>query len=88
MGWWNKLVRDKMKEKVVLTEPFTDATPTSTLVINGQDHQSNDKEIKLEDKLKKLTKTELIDFAQEKHGIDLDRRLVKQKMIDRILEEQ
>ena len=44
MGWWNKLVRDKMKEKVVLTEPFTDATPTSTLVINGQDHQSNNKE--------------------------------------------
>lgn len=89
MGWWNKLVRDKkaMEENISLDGKFKDAVATNPLVINGNTLQSKSLDSVIEDTLHKRTKNELVDFAQENFGIELDRRLTKQNMINRILEE-
>lgn len=89
MGWWNKLVRDKkaVEENISLDGKFKDAVATNPLVINGNTLQNKSLDSVMEDKLQKRTKNELVDFAQEKFGIELDRRLTKQNMINRILEE-
>ena len=85
MGWWNKLVRDK-KQEIVLDEKFKDATPTSELVISA--NTSPDREISNYTNLEKMNKKQLIEFAESEIGIELDRRLSKQKMIDRITNEK
>jgi len=85
MGWWNKLVRDK-KQEIVLDEKFKDATPTSELVISA--NTSSDREISNYTNLEKMNKKQLIEFAESEIGIELDRRLSKQKMIDRITNEK
>ena len=89
MGWWNKLVRDKkaVEENISLDGKFRDAVATNPLVINGNTLQSKSLDSIMEDTLQKRTKNELVDFAQENFGIELDRRLTKQNMINRILEE-
>jgi len=89
MGWWNKLVRDKkaVEENISLDGKFKDAVATNPLVINGNTLQNKSLDSVMEDKLQKRTKNELVDFAQENFGIELDRRLTKQNMINRILEE-
>ena len=85
MGWWNKLVRDK-KQETVLDERFKDATPTSELVISA--NSTLDNKISNDINLEKMTKKQLIEFAESEIGIELDRRLSKQKMIDRIADEK
>jgi len=89
MGWWNKLVRDKkaVEENISLDGKFKDAVATNPLVINGNTLQNKSLDSVMEDKLQKRTKNELVDFAQENFGIELDRRLTKQNMINKILEE-
>ena len=89
MGWWNKLVRDKkaVEENISLDGKFRDAVATNPLVINGNTLQSKSLDSIMEDTLQNRTKNELVDFAQENFGIELDRRLTKQNMINRILEE-
>jgi len=85
MGWWNKLVRDK-KQETVLDERFKDATPTSELVISA--NSTLDNKISNDNNLEKMTKKQLIEFAESEIGIELDKRLSKQKMIDRIADEK
>jgi hypothetical protein len=89
MGWWNKLVRDKKasEENISLDGKFKDAVATSPLVVSGDTLQNKSLNSVMEDTLQERTKNELVDFAQENFGIDLDRRLTKQNMINRILEE-
>ena len=69
-----------------MNDVFKDATPTNPLVIKPS---SNEVDLeKLEEKtLQKLTKSELVELAEEKIGIVLDRRLTKTKMIEMILVE-
>ena len=67
-----------------MNDVFKDATPTSTLVIKPQNHKVSIE--KLDDKtLQKLTKNDLVELAEERFGIELDRRLTKTKMIEMIL---
>ena len=67
-----------------MNDVFKDATPTSTLVIKPQNNAVNLE--KLDDKtLQKLTKNDLVELAEERFGIELDRRLTKTKMIEMIL---
>lgn len=69
-----------------MNDIFKDATPTNPLVIKPSS-SIVDLE-KLEEKtLKKLTKNELVELAEEKIGIVLDRRFTKTKMIEMILVE-
>jgi len=67
-----------------MNDIFKDATPTNPLVIKPS---SNVVDLeKLDEKnLQKLTKNELVELAEEKIGIELDRRLTKTKMIEMIL---
>tara|TARA_B100000963_G_scaffold361781_1_gene399476 strand:- start:653 stop:877 length:225 start_codon:yes stop_codon:yes gene_type:complete len=67
-----------------MNDVFKDATPTSTLVIKPQNNIVDIK--KLDNKnLQKLTKNDLVELAEEKFGIELDRRFTKNKMIEMIL---
>lgn len=67
-----------------MSDIFKDATPTSPLVIKPSSNIVNLE--KLEKKtLQKLTKNELVELAEEKIGIVLDRRFTKTKMIEMIL---
>ena len=67
-----------------MNERHKDATPTSPLVIKPSSNIVNLE--KLEKKtLQKLTKNELVELAEEKIGIVLDRRFTKTKMIEMIL---
>ena len=67
-----------------MNDVFKDATPTSTLVIKPQNNAVNLE--KLDDKtLQKLTKNDLVELAEERFGIELDRRFTKTKMIEMIL---
>ena len=67
-----------------MNDIFKDATPTNPLVIKPS---SNVVDLeKLDEKnLQKLSKNELVELAEEKIGIELDRRLTKTKMIEMIL---
>lgn len=67
---------------------FKDAVPTSPLVVSGQATKTVSLERVLDDKLQNKTKQQLVEFAEEHLGLDLDRRLTKQNMINRILEER
>ena len=67
-----------------MNDIFKDATPTSTLVIKPQNNAVNLE--KLDSKnLEKLTKNDLVLLAEERLGIELDRRFTKTKMIEMIL---
>jgi hypothetical protein len=66
---------------------FKDAVETSPLVVSGQATKTVSLERLLEDNLQNKTKQQLVEFAEEHLGLDLDRRLTKQNMIDKILEE-
>ena len=67
-----------------MNDVFKDATPTSTLVIKPQNNIVDIK--KLDNKnLQRLTKNDLVELAEEKFGIELDRRFTKNKMIEMIL---
>ncbi len=87
MSWLSKIFTKKVYEDVQLQGKFKDAVETSPLVISHVNTATVDTEEVLEDSLNKLTKNQLVILAQSEHGMELDRRLTKQKMIDRILEE-
>ena len=89
MKWLNKIFTKKVYEDVKLSGKFKDAVETSPLVISGSVMISPyNATVELEKSLTKLTKNQLVEFAQSEHGMELDRRLTKQSMIDRILEEK
>ena len=67
-------------------DPFKDAIPTDTVVVKPG--KSVDVEQKLAESLEMLTKNDLVELAEEEYGIQLDRRLTKQRMIDQILDEE
>ena len=70
-----------------MTDKFKDAIPTSTLVIKPE-VTALDPKLDTKEGLATLTKNELVEFAQEQIGIDLDRRFTKDKMINLIIEAQ
>ena len=89
MKWLNKIFTKKVYEDVKLSGKFKDAVETSPLVISGSVTTTPyTATVKLEKSLTKLTKNQLVEFAQSEHGMELDRRLTKQSMIDKILEEK
>ncbi len=90
MKWLNKIFTKKVYEDVKLSGKFKDAVETSPLVISGSVTTTTPytATVKLEKSLTKLTKNQLVEFAQSEHGMELDRRLTKQSMIDKILEEK
>ena len=89
MKWLNKIFTKKVYEDVKLSGKFKDAVETSPLVISGSVTTTPyTATVKLEKSLTKLTKNQLVEFAQSEHGMELDRRLTKQNMIDKILEEK
>lgn len=67
---------------------FKDAVPTSPLVVSGQVTKNVSLERVIDNKLQNKTKQQLVEFAEEHLGLDLDRRMTKQNMIDKILEEK
>ena len=67
---------------------FKDAVPTSPLVVSGQVTKNVSLERVIDDKLQNKTKQQLVEFAEEHLGLDLDRRMTKLNMIDKILEEK
>ena len=89
MKWLNKIFTKKVYDDVKLSGKFKDAVETSTLVVSGNvATTSYNATVELEKSLTKLTKNQLVEFAQSEHGMELDRRLTKQSMIDKILEEK
>ena len=70
-----------------MSDKFKDATPTSTLVIKPE-VTALEPQLDTKEGLATLTKNELVEFAQEQIGIDLDRRFTKDKMIKLIIEAQ
>jgi hypothetical protein len=88
MSWLSKIFTKKVYEDVQLQGKFKDAVETSPLVIRHASTATADTEEVLEDSLNKLTKNQLVILAQSEHGIELDRRLTKQRMIDKILEDK
>jgi len=70
-----------------MSDKFKDAIPTSTLVIKPE-VTASDPKLDTKQGLATLTKNELVEFAQEQIGIDLDRRFTKDKMIKLIIEAQ
>jgi len=88
MSWLSKIFTKKVYEDVQLQGKFKDAIETSPLVISHVNTATVDTEEVLEDSLNKLTKNQLVILAQSEHGIELDRRLTKQSMIDKILEDK
>jgi len=88
MSWLSKIFTKKVYEDVQLQGKFKDAVETSPLVISHVNTATVDTEEVLEDSLNKLTKNQLVILAQSEHGIELDRRLTKQSMIDKILEDK
>tara|TARA_B110000858_G_C17622808_1_gene389786 strand:- start:448 stop:714 length:267 start_codon:yes stop_codon:yes gene_type:complete len=88
MSWLSKIFTRKVYEDVKLDGKFKDAVETTPLVISGGVlTKPYNVTVELEKSLTKLTKNQLVEHAQSEHGMELDRRLTKQKMIDRILEE-
>lgn len=67
-------------------DPFKDAIQTDTVVVKPG--KPIDVEKKLAESLEMLTKNDLVELAEEEYGIQLDRRLTKQRMIDQILDEE
>jgi hypothetical protein len=88
MSWLSKIFTKKVYEDVQLQGKFKDAVETSPLVISHANTATVDTEEVLEDSLNKLTKNQLVMLAQSEHGIELDRRLTKKSMIDKILEDK
>ena len=88
MSWLSKIFTKKVYEDVQLQGKFKDAVETSPLVISHANTATVDTEEVLEDSLNKLTKNQLVILAQSEHGIELDRRLTKKNMIDKILEDK
>jgi len=89
MKWLNKIFTKKVYDDVKLSGKFKDAVETSTLVVSGNVATTPyNATVELEKSLTKLTKNQLVEFAQSEHGMELDRRLTKQSMIDKILEEK
>ena len=66
--------------------PFKDAIPTDTVVVKPG--KPIDVKQRLAESLEMLTKNDLVELAEEEYGIQLDRRLTKQRMIDQILDEE
>ena len=69
-----------------MNDKFKDAIPTSTLVVkpNTLENQTTDV---TNDNLQQMTKTKIIEFAQQELGIELDHRLSKQAMISKVINE-
>lgn len=67
-------------------DPFKDAILTDTVIVKPG--KPVDVEQKLAESLEMLTKNDLVELAEEEYGIQLDRRLTKQRMIDQILDEE
>ena len=69
--------------------PFKDAIQTDALVVKPGVKPITDfnAKQKLIESLEFLTKNDLVEIAEEEHGLMLDRRLTKQKMIDAIMDE-
>ncbi len=69
-------------------DPFKNAIQTDALVVKpGLTTYPLDAKQKYIESLDFLTKNDLVEIAEEEHGIVLDRRLTKQKMIDSIIDE-
>lgn len=88
MTWLSKIFSKKVYDDVRLEGKFKDAVETSPLVISDALTKPYDSQAELEISLQNLTKSKLVEHAVEEYGLDLDRRLTKQQMIEKILEEK
>ena len=68
-----------------MDDKFKDAIPTSTLIVKPnttpEDLETTTKEV-----LQSMTKTKIVEYAQQELGIELDHRLSKQAMIDQVID--
>ena len=68
-------------------DPFKNAIQTDALVVKPGLTIDLDAQQKHIESLEFLTKNDLVEIAEEEHGLILDRRLTKQKMINAIVDE-
>ena len=69
-----------------MNDKFKDAIPTSTLVVKPTNLENISTDV-TRDSLQQLTKSKIIEFAQQELGIELDHRLSKQAMISKVITE-
>ena len=69
-----------------MNDKFKDAIPTSTLVVKPTNLENISTDV-TRDSLQQLTKSKIIEFAQQELGIELDHRLSKQAMISKVINE-
>ena len=69
-----------------MNDKFKDAIPTSTLVVKPTNLENISTDV-TNDSLQQLTKSKIIEFAQQELGIELDHRLSKQAMISKVINE-
>ena len=69
-----------------MNDKFKDAIPTSTLIVKPTNLENISTDV-TKDSLQQLTKSKIIEFAQQELGIELDHRLSKQAMISKVINE-
>jgi len=69
-----------------MNDKFKDAIPTSTLVVKPNTVPT-DSEKATKEGLQSMTKTKIVEYAQQELGIELDHRLSKQAMISQVVNE-
>tara|TARA_B100001094_G_scaffold38579_1_gene32935 strand:- start:1021 stop:1245 length:225 start_codon:yes stop_codon:yes gene_type:complete len=69
-----------------MDDKFKDAIPTSTLVVKPNTVPADSKKATKEG-LQAMTKTKIVEYAQQELGIELDLRLSKQAMINQVVNE-
>ena len=69
-----------------MNDKFKDAIPTSTLVVKPNTVPT-DSEKATKEGLQAMTKTKIVEYAQQELGIELDHRLSKQAMISQVVSE-
>ena len=69
-----------------MDDKFKDAIPTSTLVVKPNTVPANSEKATKEG-LQAMTKTKIVEYAQQELGIELDHRLSKQAMISQVVNE-
>ena len=69
-----------------MNDKFKDAIQTSTLVVKPTNLENISTDV-TNDSLQQLTKSKIIEFAQQELGIELDHRLSKQAMISKVINE-
>lgn len=88
MKWIKQIFGIKSEEEQVVINDvrFKNATPTNELVISAEGQKQVSFNDMNEDRLKKMTKTQLEDLAKSELGIELDKRERKADLIKQIIE--